>query len=108
MPRRDAERLVHGQEAAVAVDQREADRKDVEQRLKVCRPATRRHSALSNSRKVPALPSPRGSSGMWTARSGMARSPSAVRRISPILSEPDQIGERAIAEAARRAAARGR
>ena len=30
-----AERLVHGQEAAVAVDQREADRQHVEQRLEV-------------------------------------------------------------------------
>ena len=34
-PGGDAERAVHGQEAAVAIDQREADRQDFEQRLEV-------------------------------------------------------------------------
>ena len=61
MPRGLAEGLVHGQEAAVAVDQREADRKHVEQRLQVRRlrrePALRRRRT---SRKVPVAALPVG------------------------------------------------
>ena len=70
-PGGDVERLVHRQEAAVAVDQRKPDRQDFEQapgrwsNWRGCRFPAGRTSAT-----VPAPPSPAGSSGTCTARSG--------------------------------------
>ena len=73
IPRGAAERLVHGQEAAVAVDQREAERQHVEQRLDVGRTGqARRRRAGRTSGACPAPPSRVGSSGTWTTRSGRA------------------------------------
>ena len=64
MPGGLAEGLVHGQEAAVAVDQREADRQHVEQRLQVATiaRASRRSSAVEQQ-EGPGAASPAGVGG---------------------------------------------
>ena len=93
-PAGDAERLVHGQEAAVAVDQRKADRQHFEQRLDIGRAGEARRLLAVEQQQGP-RPAVAAADRAARDRRAAARagSPSATRWSRPSSAVLDEVGE---------------